>query len=82
MAMRKSRFTEEQIAHALRQAETGTPVTAVCLAMGVSEQTYYRRKTSRGQQQDEQHRGTEENPAGSGFADQWPRQRHNHNRDE
>lgn len=48
MPMRKSRFTEEQIAHALRQAETGTPVTAVCRAMGVSEQTYYRWKKSYG----------------------------------
>jgi hypothetical protein len=39
MPMRKSSFTEEQIAHALRQAETGTPVTEVCRAMGMTEQT-------------------------------------------
>jgi putative transposase len=42
MPMKKSHFTEEQIAYALRQAETGTAVTEVCRAMGVSEQTYYR----------------------------------------
>ena len=44
MPMKKSHFTEEQIAYALRQAETGTAVTEVCRAMGISEQTYYRWK--------------------------------------
>ena len=48
MPMRKSHFTEEQIAYALRQAETGTAVTEVCRAMGVSEQTYYRWKKQYG----------------------------------
>jgi hypothetical protein len=31
------RFTEEQIAYALRQAESGTPVADVCRQLGVSE---------------------------------------------
>ena len=39
--MRKSKFTQEQIAYALRQAEQGTPVTELCRKMGVSEQTFY-----------------------------------------
>ena len=42
--MKKSKFTGEQIAFALRQAEVGTPVAEVCRKMGVSEATYYRWK--------------------------------------
>ncbi|MFI5001845.1 MAG: transposase, partial [Reyranellales bacterium] len=42
--MKKSRFTEEQIAYALRQAETGTSVAEVIRKMGISEQTFYRWK--------------------------------------
>jgi putative transposase len=42
--MRKTAFTEEQVAHALRQAESGTPVTAVCRKLGISEQTFDRWK--------------------------------------
>ena len=42
--MRKKAFSEEQIALALRDAETGTPVTEVCRKMGVSEQSFYRWK--------------------------------------
>lgn len=37
----KPRFTEQQIAHALRQAEQGTPATEVCRKLGVSEATFY-----------------------------------------
>jgi len=43
-AMKKGRFTEEQIAFALRQAETGTAVAEVIRKMGISEQTFYRWK--------------------------------------
>ena len=42
--MKKSKFTGEQIAFALRQAEVGTPVAEVCRKMGISEATYYRWK--------------------------------------
>jgi putative transposase len=42
--MKKSTFTDEQIAYALRQAEAGTAVTEVCCKLGITEQTFYRWK--------------------------------------
>jgi putative transposase len=42
--MRTTSYTDEQIAFALRQAETGTPVQEVIRKMGISEQTFYRWK--------------------------------------
>ncbi len=39
--MKKPRFTEQQIAQALRQAEQGTPAAEVCRRLGVSEATFY-----------------------------------------
>jgi putative transposase len=46
--MKKSKFTEGQIAFALRQAETGTRVAEVCRKMGISEMTFYRWKRKYG----------------------------------
>jgi len=40
--MKKTRFTDSQIAFALRQAEEGITVGEICRKMGISEQTYYR----------------------------------------
>ena len=42
--MKKSRYTEEQIAFALRQAELGTKLEEVCRQMGVSQATFFRWK--------------------------------------
>jgi putative transposase len=42
--MKKTRYTAEQIAFALRQAESGTPAPEVCRKMEISEQTFYRWK--------------------------------------
>ena len=39
--MKKTKYTEQQIAFALRQAETGTRVGEVCCKMGISEATFY-----------------------------------------
>ena len=39
--MKKSRFSEGQIATALRQVEAGAPLAEVTRKLGVSEKTYY-----------------------------------------
>ena len=39
--MKKSNYTEEQIAFALKQAELGTPIEEVCRKMGISDATFY-----------------------------------------
>lgn len=39
--MKKSRFTEEQMAYALKQAELGMAVGEICRKMGIAEATFY-----------------------------------------
>ena len=39
--MKRSKYSEEQVAYALRQVESGTPVGDVCRQLGVSEATFY-----------------------------------------
>ena len=46
--MKKSRFTQEQIAFVLKQAETGTAVKEVTRKMGITDQTFYRWKRKYG----------------------------------
>ncbi len=40
--MKKSRFTDEQIAFTLKQAETGTRIDEICRKMGISDATFYK----------------------------------------
>src|SRR5208337_3320681 len=42
--MKRSRFTDQQIAFALQQADQGAPVAEVTRKMGISEQTFFRWK--------------------------------------
>ena len=42
--MRTSKFSPEQIAQTLRQAESGTPIVEICCKLQVTEQTLYRWK--------------------------------------
>ena len=46
--MKKSKFTEAQIAFALRQAEQGTRVEEVCRKLGISPATFYNWKKQYG----------------------------------
>jgi putative transposase len=46
--MKKTKFTEQQIAFALKQADTGTRVDEVCRKMGFSEATFYNWKKKYG----------------------------------
>lgn len=46
--MKKSKFTEEQIAFALRQAEGGVKVAEICRKMGVSDATFFNWKKKYG----------------------------------
>ena len=42
--MKSLRYSPEQVAFAMRQAESGTPVPEICRKMGIVEQTFYRWK--------------------------------------
>ncbi len=39
--MKRTRFSEAQIAFVLKQAEDGTPIGEVCRKTGISEATFY-----------------------------------------
>ena len=39
--MKRSRFSDQQIAFELRQADEGTAIAEVCRKVGISEATYY-----------------------------------------
>lgn len=46
--MKKSKFTEAQIAFALKQSETGTRVEEVCRKTGISQATFFNWKKKYG----------------------------------
>ena len=39
--MKRSKFSEEQIVYALRQADSGIPISDLCRQLGIAEQTFY-----------------------------------------
>ena len=40
-SMKRSRFSEEQIVYAIRQAESGPPMGDLCRQLGVNKATFY-----------------------------------------
>ena len=64
--MRKTRFSEEQIAMALRQGEVGTPVAEIVRKLGITEQTYYRWRREYGGMKVSQARRLKELERGNG----------------
>lgn len=38
--MKWSKFSEEQMVYAIRQAESGTPIGDLCRQFGIAEQTF------------------------------------------
>lgn len=45
---RKSKFSEQEIVYAIKQAEAGVPLKELCRKYGVSEQTFYRWRSKYG----------------------------------
>jgi len=46
--MRKNRFSEEQVIHAVKEHEAGTKTADISRRLGVSDQTFYRWKAKFG----------------------------------
>jgi len=46
--MRPSKFTDDEIAQALRQVKAGTPAVQVCRKLGITETTFYRWRNQHG----------------------------------
>ncbi len=46
--MKKSKFTEAQIAFAIKQSETGTRIDEICRQLGISQATFFNWKKKYG----------------------------------